>query len=76
MEELFVCWYNKEHKHSLLNYVTPLERHDGRDREILQRRWGVLSEARELHPERWSGSIRNCEPVGDVYLNPEREAAY
>ncbi|MGR5132650.1 IS3 family transposase [Vibrio alfacsensis] len=73
--EAFVRWYNTEHKHSQLNYVTPSERHNGQDNEILRRRAGVLSIARERHPARWSGKIRNCEPVGEVHLNPEREAA-
>lgn len=68
-------WYNTEHKHSQLNYVTPLERHNGQDSEILRRRAGVLSIARERPPARWSGKIRNSEPVGEVHLNPEREAA-
>ncbi|OOQ67269.1 transposase, partial [Vibrio parahaemolyticus] len=27
------------------------------------------------NPERWSGEIRNCKPVGDVHLNPEKEVA-
>lgn len=73
--EAFVNWYNTEHKHSQLNYVTPSERHNGKDKEILRRRSDVLSVAKHLHPERWSGNIRNCEPVGDVHLNPEKEAA-
>ncbi len=73
--EAFVRWYNTEHKHSQLNYVTPSERHNGQDSEILRRRADVLSIARERHPARWSGKIRNCEPVGEVHLNPEREAA-
>ncbi len=68
-------WYNTEHKHSQLNYVTPSERHNGQYSEILRRRADVLSIARERHPARWSGKIRNCEPVGEVHLNPEREAA-
>lgn len=73
--EMFVGWYNTKHKHSQLNYVTPSERHNGQDSEILRRRASVLSIAREQNPARWSGKIRNCEPVGEVHLNPEREAA-
>ncbi len=73
--EAFVCWYNTEHKHRKLNYVTHSERHNGKDKEILNRRAQVLLAAKELNPERWSGDIRNCQPVGDVHLNPEREAA-
>ena len=33
----FVEWYNNEHKHRGLNYVTPSERHAGKDSEILQK---------------------------------------
>lgn len=73
--EAFVCWYNTEHKHSKLNYVRPSERHNGKDKVILKRRAKVLLAAKELNLERWSGDIRNCEPVGDVNLNLEREAA-
>ena len=71
----FVQWYNNEHKHRGLNYVTPSERHAGKDSEILQKRAAVLEVRREQNPERWSGEIRNCKPVGDVHLNPEREVA-
>jgi putative transposase len=71
----FVYWYNTEHKHSKLNYVTPSERHNGKDEEVLKRRAKVLLAAKQRKPERWSGNIRNCKPVGEVHLNPEREAA-
>ncbi|WP_443088413.1 IS3 family transposase [Vibrio sp. McD22-P3] len=73
--ETFVRWYNTEHKHSKLNYVTPSQRHNGKDKEILKRRAEVLLAAKQRKPERWPGDIRNCEPVGEVHLNPEREAA-
>lgn len=71
----FVVWYNTEHKHSRLNFVTPSERHSGKDKQILERRAKVLMEHRQKRPERWSGKIRNCEPIGEVHLNPEKEAA-
>jgi len=73
--EAFVIWYNTEHKHSRLNYVTPSERHSGKDTEILRHRAKVLMEHQKKRPERWSGKIRNCEPIGEVHLNPEKEAA-
>lgn len=73
--EIFVTWYNTEHKHSRLNYVTPAERHSGQDTAILRRRAEVLMEHRKQKPERWSRNIRNCEPIGEVQLNPEKEAA-
>ena len=68
----FVDWYNGQHKHSQLNYVSPGERHDGLDGAILKNRALVLEAAREKHPSRWSGSIRNCNPIGPVMLNPDR----
>ncbi|WP_425357176.1 IS3 family transposase [Vibrio tritonius] len=73
--ETFVSWYNTEHKHSQLNYVTPSQRHNGKDKAILAHRAEVLLAAKQRHPERWSRDIRNCKPVGEVYLNPEKEAA-
>lgn len=69
----FADWYNHQHKHSQLNFVSPSERHAGLDSEILQRRKRVLEAARTSHPLRWSGSVRNCEPIGTVMLNPDRE---
>lgn len=68
----FIHWYNNEHRHSRINFVTPAERHQGRDAEILAKRHQVYQEARAKHPERWSGNTRNWNPAGPVQLNPER----
>jgi putative transposase len=72
--ERFVRWYNEEHRHSAINYVTPRERHEGRDIEILAQRKRVYTEAKARHPKRWTRTIRNCDPVRAVCLNPERAA--
>lgn len=66
----FVHWYNHEHRHSGLNFVTPDERHTGMDELILARRKEVYREAKARHPERWSGDIRSWNLPGEVYLNP------
>lgn len=72
--EDFVGWYNEEHKHSGIRFVSPQERHVGKDAEVLAHRQRVLEQARERHPERWGGRpVRNCEPVGIVSLNPDTE---
>lgn len=71
----FVDWYNQEHLHSAINFVTPEQRHKGLDIKILANRKRVYELAKSKHPERWSGSIRNWEPVGDVYLNPVKKLA-
>ena len=71
--EKFVRWYNSEHKHSKLNFVTPQERHTGQDIEVLAKRKQVLEAAKAAMPARWgSRSVRNCEPAGSVWLNPEK----
>ena len=69
----FVTWYNTEHLHSAIRFVTPDDRHFGRDKDVLARRQKTYERARSRHPERWSGAIRNCQPVGPVYLNPVTE---
>jgi putative transposase len=69
----FVHWYNDEHRHSGIRYVTPGQRHAGQDRRVLMARHALYQEARERNPRRWSGSTRNWTPVTAVTLNPERD---
>jgi len=70
--QAFVDWYNHEHKHSKINFVSPAERHAGLDIAILAHRKQVLEVAKHENPQRWSGSVRNCDPVGAVTLNPDK----
>ena len=70
----FVHWYNFDHRHSGIRYVSPAQRHAGDDHEILAARHALYLQARELNPTRWSGNTRNWTPVGAVTLNPERDA--
>lgn len=70
----FVHWYNEEHLHRGIRYVSPAQRHAGQDVAILAKRHELYQEARASHPERWSGSTRNWAPVQAVTLNPERQA--
>lgn len=65
----FVRWYNDEHLHSGIQFVTPGSRHRGEDVEILEKRREVYNEARYNKPQRWSGSIRNWGHIGEVMLN-------
>lgn len=68
----FERFYNHQHRHSSIRFVTPAQRHEQRDQGILKHRKQVYTKARETNPSRWSGQIRNWEPVGPVALNPER----
>ena len=65
-------WYNHEHRHSRIQFVTPAARHAGQDVEILAQRDALYRQARENRPERWSRHTRNWQPKGAVALNPER----
>jgi transposase InsO family protein len=69
----FVAWYNDEHRHSALKYVTPSQRHKGHDRSSLKKRAELYLEARRLKPERWAGDVRNWCLPDHVYLNRERD---
>lgn len=66
----FVHWYNTQHLHSALRFVTPEDRHAGREATMLEGRREVYERARRRRPERWARGIRTWEPVGDVTLNP------
>ena len=70
----FVRWYNFDHRHSGIRYVTPAQRHAGEDHAILAARHQTYLQAREDNPARWSGNTRDWSPVGPVTLNPERDA--
>jgi transposase InsO family protein len=70
--DVFVKWYNEEHLHSSIKFVTPSSRHKGEDLDILANRKEVYQKAKEINPKRWSREIRNWERVTEVLLNPER----
>lgn len=67
----FVFWYNEEHRHSGIKYVTPSDRHVQKDVAVLEIRKEVYQAAKARHPERWSGTIRNWTRPEIVVLNPK-----
>jgi putative transposase len=66
----FVAWYNTEHRHSAIRYVTPDQRHFGLEQQILARRHELYQLARRTHPRRWTRATRDWSPVRQVLLNP------
>ena len=70
----FVHWYNVEHRHSGINYVSPEQRHAGEDVAIPAARNALYQRAKHANPQRWSGGTRNWRPSGPVMLNPERDS--
>ena len=69
----FVHWYNEEHRHSAIQFVTPAQRHRGEDKLILEKRKSVYLNAKSKKPGRWSGEIRNWDYVSEVWLNPPND---
>ena len=68
----FVQWYNQEHRHSGIKFVTPEQRHAGEDFEILEKRKQVYQQAKLQNPCRWTGEIKNWDRIKEVNLNPEK----
>jgi len=67
---MIINWYNNQHRHSAIGYVTPSQRRADEDKEILNSRKKVYIAAQKSHPERWSGTIRKWDYVEEVKLNP------
>ena len=67
-----VEWYNHEHRHSAINFVTPAQRHEGLDEQLLNNRKAVYEAAYAKNPQRWSGNTRNWQRVEAVHLNPDK----
>jgi putative transposase len=74
----FVDWYNGEHRHREIGFVTPDQRHSGHSRAVLAQRRQVYAQAQSLNPTRWSRDIRCWGEPDQVHLNQrdkERRAA-
>jgi transposase InsO family protein len=68
----FVAWYNHHHLHSAIGFVTPDDRHHGRDIEILAARKELYNNAQQRNPRRWTGAPRKWDRPLVVTLNPDR----
>jgi len=66
----FVGWYNTDHRHSGIRFVTPQLRHAGQEAQVLAKRKEVYEEAKQRNPSRWTGATRNWSPITEVSLNP------
>ena len=69
----FVDWFNNKHYHSGLNFLTPNSRHNGKSKEIMDKRKMVYQAAKNLNPHRFNKGIRNWEEPECVALNPTDE---
>jgi len=62
-------------RHSSIGFVTPAQRHEGLDKNILAQRHLVYEAARAKHPERWSRNTRSWDYTEVVYLNPDKQSS-
>lgn len=64
----FVTWYNGEHLHGAIRFVTPDDRHYGREAPLLACRQRLYERARRAAPGRWARGTRDWTPAGPVRL--------
>lgn len=67
--EKLTHWYNNEHRHRGIGYITP-QRHSSEEVLLLAQRDKLYQVARV---QRWSGKTQNWKRQETVMLNPERE---
>jgi transposase InsO family protein len=53
--QTFVTWYNTEHRHSGIGFLTPQMLHTGQAEQVTAHRQAVLDAAYAAHPERFPG---------------------
>jgi putative transposase len=72
----FFPWYNTEHRHSGIAYLTPAMVHYGQADDILEIRRRVLEKAQAAHPERFVRGVPSPQPLpAQVWINPPEDRA-
>ncbi len=67
----FFPWYDNEHRHSGILYLTPADVHFGRAEEVLRKRHEVLLRAYDEHPERFPQGAPKLKTLPKaVWINP------
>ena len=69
---MFVQWYNHEHRHSAIRFVTPAQRHAGINISLLEKRALAYGAAKQQRLERWRGATRDWQPVLVMHLNSDQ----
>ncbi|MGM0367084.1 MAG: integrase core domain-containing protein [Actinomycetota bacterium] len=68
----FVNWYNTEHLHSSIGYITPEQMRDGSAADIFKNRNKVMQRAKRENPEHWGSRDTICWGAPEeVVLNRE-----
>ena len=65
----FVDWYNHQHRHCGIKFVTPQQRHSGVAIAICKKRADLYEQARQRHPRRWTTTTRCWRQPEVVWIN-------
>ena len=72
----FFDWYNRQHRHSGIGYITPESLHTGQAHHIRERRCEVLLSAFAKHPERFVKGIPVPPQIPQAaWINKPKESA-
>jgi len=67
----FFRWYNEEHRHGGIGYLTPAQVHYDNVNEVMEKRQRALAAAFRAHPERFKGrQPLSPAPPLEVWINP------
>jgi putative transposase len=70
----FFSWYNNEHRHSGIAYLTPSDVHHGRAQQVLDARQAAMMKAFTQHPERFRGKPPHALALPSaVWINPPKQ---
>jgi len=70
----FFTWYNVQHRHSGIGYLTPQIVHYGLAQEAIEERQRALLAASQAHPERFVRKPPAPSPLpGAVWINPPKQ---
>ena len=72
--QTFFAWYNAQHRHSGIGYMTPHRVHYGQAQAIQQTRQATLNAAFDANPRRFKGRRPRLKPMPTaVWINPPPE---
>jgi putative transposase len=72
----FFNWYNQDHHHSGIGWLTPASLHYGQAQAITQQRQQVLQLAYHTHPERFVKGLPHPPAIPtEVWINPPNPTA-
>ncbi len=72
----FFRWYNTEHRHCGIAFMTPKDVHYGRSDQVLETRSATLNAAFEDHPKRFKGKRPAPKRLPEaVWINPPADAS-